>query len=1538
MTASSIGNGKEKTPERLSPAFWFGLLPVLLCFALIIWEHRFPSSGRVYEPHLLLPLMNTILFLAAGVIAYIARRIYLITGAASILWVGCGVLTLGVGAVTAGWLIWPFGPNVNVTIFNMGALLAAICHMGAVIASLGDRPGGAELSRRQQNVRLGYLAVIVGMALLVVLAITGLTPPFFIQGQGPTLIRQNVLAWAFVLFVVSSLSTMNRFRRQRASFLYWYSLALALLALSVLGFFLQPAVGSLIGWVARSAYVLAAIYFLISVNAGLREARTPGASLDRVMAELFGPRVHWEEILATVSDAVVSSDDQGRVLLWNKAAERIFGYPEAEAIGKGLHQILPCLEAIDVPGITGRITEFELRRQDGSRFSAEVSASSVSSAIGLITTLVIRDVTARKQAEEALAASRARFEAIFNSMGDAVIFSDPERRMALLNPSAEAMFGYRSEELLGRTTEILYADAADYGRLGRLRYHEGADPGRQVHEIKCRRGDDTVFEAETVGTPVHDVHGHFLGFMGIHRDITKRKQAEKEIQSLASFPQLNPNPILEIDLEGRITFYNQAALEALGETGTAADLGNFLPGDLQEILKVKETGKMHFQQEVVVNGVVFLVTISLVKQLNVVRLYAVDITERKQAEESLRESEGRERARASEFEAILNAVPMPIFLTHDPDGRYITGNPAAYEMLRLWPGSNLSKSAPEEERAGYRAVKDGREMTLQELPVQQAIRGQEVRDLEYDMVLGDGTIRHVSANAVPLWDEAGKPRGAVAAFIDLTERKHIEEALRVSRERLQLFIEHAPAALAMFDRQMRYLSVSRRWLSDYGLGDRDLLGLSHYEVFPEMPERWKEVHRRGLAGEVVRSEGDRLERLDGSVQWLRWEVRPWYNAAGGVAGIVIFTEDITESRRAEEALRQSNQRLDLLAETASQLLASVAPQQVVDVICQRVMEVLHCDAFFNFLVDEEEGRLRLNACAGIPEEEARRIEWVDYGVAVCGCAAHEGRHIVTEDILNTPDPRTDLVKSYGIQAYACHPLLVEGRVLGTLSFGSRSRTSFTVDELSLMNAVADQVAIAMDRKLAEEALRRLNEELEQRVEERTKDLKATVGHLGEEISERLRAEEQATRLGRLYRLLSKVNEAIVHAQDQEGLFQQACRIMMEEGDFLFCWIGRVDWEAKCVRAAAQFDLGDDYPKIITISLEDVPEGRGPTGTAVREGRLDVCQDFAEDPRMAPWREQALARGFQSSAAFPLFVGGRVVGVLTLYSGQKGFFNQEEVEVLNSLSQDLSFAMESLDREAKRRQAEEEIRRLNEELEHRVKERTAELEFANRELESFSYSVSHDLKAPVRAIQGFSQMLVVEHADRLDAEGLRLLKVVTDNTKLMHHLIDDLMALSRLGRLEIRKGGVNLTSMAKHVFDRLREQAPERNLRLTIGDLPPGRGDQSLLYQVMENLLNNAIKFTRSRKTTVIEVGGKDAENETIYYVKDNGVGYDERYADKLFNAFQRLHRREDYEGTGIGLAIVKRIIERHGGRVWAEGKVNKGATFYFALPKTREQC
>jgi PAS domain S-box-containing protein len=277
--------------------------------------------------------------------------------------------------------------------------------------------------------------------------------------------------------------------------------------------------------------------------------------------------------------------------------------------------------------------------------------------------------------------------------------------------------------------------------------------------------------------------------------------------------------------------------------------------------------------------------------------------------------------------------------------------------------------------------------------------------------------------------------------------------------------------------------------------------------------------------------------------------------------------------------------------------------------------------------------------------------------------------------------------------------------------------------------------------------------------------------------------------------------------------------------------------------------------------------------------------------------------------------------------------QKLLEEQQALAEELAATNEELATQTEELHVQKEgLEKLNDDLQHQKEL----LEAANEEMESFSYSVSHDLKAPVRAIQGFSRMLVGEHAAHLDAEGLRLLQVITDNAKLMHHLIDDLLALSRLGKLQIRKSVINLTAMIRQIFKELRSQVPKRDIRLTMGDLAPGLGDQSLLHQVITNLLANAIKFTQSRKNADIEVGWQTAGKENIYYVKDNGIGFDARYASNLFRPFQRLHsRQEDYEGTGVGLAIVKRIIQRHGGRVWAEGKVNEGATFYFALPKNK---
>jgi PAS domain S-box-containing protein len=233
----------------------------------------------------------------------------------------------------------------------------------------------------------------------------------------------------------------------------------------------------------------------------------------------------------------------------------------------------------------------------------------------------------------------------------------------------------------------------------------------------------------------------------------------------------------------------------------------------------------------------------------------------------------------------------------------------------------------------------------------------------------------------------------------------------------------------------------------------------------------------------------------------------------------------------------------------------------------------------------------------------------------------------------------------------------------------------------------------------------------------------------------------------------------------------------------------------------------------------------------------------------------------------------------------------------------------------------------------LKERTQQLENANRELESFSYSVSHDLRAPLRAIDGYSRMILRQQGDNFDENAKRHFNLIRDNVQKMGQLIDDLLAFSRMGREALSISRLNVEDLTRDMWEELKATNPDRPIDLKIGHVPPGVGDRSLIKQVLVNILSNAIKFTRIREVPLIEVAGYVTETENVYYVRDNGVGFDMQYHDKLFGVFQRLHSAADYEGTGVGLAIVQRIIHRHGGRVWAESKVDEGACFYFTLPR-----
>ena len=315
----------------------------------------------------------------------------------------------------------------------------------------------------------------------------------------------------------------------------------------------------------------------------------------------------------------------------------------------------------------------------------------------------------------------------------------------------------------------------------------------------------------------------------------------------------------------------------------------------------------------------------------------------------------------------------------------------------------------------------------------------------------------------------------------------------------------------------------------------------------------------------------------------------------------------------------------------------------------------------------------------------------------------------------------------------------------------------------------------------------------------------------------------------------------------------------------------------------------------------------------------------------PYDEHALlARIDNILSNWELRKGNKMRMGLEIYlGGKKHFITSEREQILDLLISSYEQAIQ-MNEELKLR--EQEVRTLNADLELHA----FELEEANKELESFSYSVSHDLRAPLRAIEGFSRILEEDYGPGLDDEGRRLLQTVRSNSLRMAQLIADLLEFSRWGRHPLASRRIEMTLLAQEVFKEVQLAAPDSSPRISFGELPAAWGDASLIRQVWSNLLSNAVKYSGTRQNALIEVSGEAGDKEHTYSVKDNGAGFDMQYYNKLFGVFQRLHREDEFPGTGVGLAIVRRVVARHGGRVWAESKMNEGATFYFTLPSPEE--
>ena len=817
---------------------------------------------------------------------------------------------------------------------------------------------------------------------------------------------------------------------------------------------------------------------------------------------------HYRALVKALRAAVISLDPRERVVLWNPQAEAISGYGYAEAAGKPLTDLIasegdgPEAFRNALKERSGRYLEMTLRRKDGVEFPADVLVFAAGGGWTKWTNLIIRETTDRKQAEETL----RRYELLSANSRDIILYlRHDDGRILEANAAAVAAYGYSHEELLRLTIQDLRAPETSAQAAGQM---DEADRKGILFETSHRRKDGSIFYVEVSSQGATIAGTRTL--VSVVRDITERKEAENELRRR------------ELRLRQALLVSRSFAFEwdpMTDKVSRSEECGPLLGLNGDEA--VRDSGEKFFQRVhpddrerfVAVLRALTPGTPSYITKYRLVRpdgrvttleetgLGSFDVAGRLMRLTGIStDVTGRETAEAemAYLATFPRLNPNPI-VEADRNGHVRFCNPTAAQLF------------PDLMQRG----KDHPWLSDWSTVIEILREGLQNR-IERQVAIG-GKWYFQTLHFVP------ESQSVRIYGVDVTGLQKAEQALRNSQADLnwaQAVGRIGSWRLNVRRNQLLWSDENHRIFGvpkDQPLAYETFLAIVHPEDRAYVDRKWTAA----LNGEPYDIEHRIV--VGNTVKWVRERAELEFDAAGQLLGGFGITQDISDRKEAEKALRESEARFRLLANTAEQLLTTGDPQGHVKDLAGRVMAHLDCHCFFNFLVVSEElGRLRLNAWAGIPEDEARRIEWLDFGVAVCGCVARDGRRIVAEHIPTTPDVRTELVKSYGIKAYACHPLTgVDGRVLGTLSFGTRSRETFSADDLALMKAVTDQVAMAMVRRQneqalrnSEEALRKINEQLEETVRKRTLELEDTVATLKNEIVVRKKIQTQLHQLSR----------------------------------------------------------------------------------------------------------------------------------------------------------------------------------------------------------------------------------------------------------------------------------------------------------------------------------------------------------------------------------------------------------------------------------------